>query len=396
MKALFKTGSVLGSSFIIAGTGIGAGMLGMPVVSAAAGFFPSVFVYIACYLTMIITGLLVAEIVLWGRKNANFLSLTEHFLGKKAKIFTLLIYIFLFYLLLIAYMTGSGQILSQITHLNSPRWFSLLFTLLFAPLILKGTKMIDRVNKLFLFGLFITYVGFVILGIQFVKLDALLVSNYSKIFIALPIIFTAFSYQATVPSICTYLDQDPKKIRLAIFLGTTIALVIYLIWQGFILSVIPLTGEFGLETALKTGKTAVFSLANVVQSPFVFFLGQGFAFCAIATSFLGVSLGIVDFIADGLSFAKKGKNLVIIGLLTFVPPLIFSLIDPNLFILALNIAGGLGCVILLGVLPILMYLSGRYVKEYSTSGAYLFGYKTLIFVGIFLGLVFLSMLKIVF
>jgi tyrosine-specific transport protein len=390
MKKL-KEGSVLGGSFIVAGTGIGAGMLAMPVVSAAGGFLPSVLIYVACYLTMIVTGLLVSELVLWEKKESNFLSIAEHFLGKKAQVFTLIIYIFLFYFLLVAYITGSGQILSQFFSYSNPRLFSLIFVLVASAVILHSTKAIDHVNRVFFYGLIITYIGFIVLGIQFAHPKWLLHMHFGKALIALPVIFIAFSYQGTVPTLCHYLGRDVGKIRGAIIGGSTIALGVYLIWQAYILAVIPLEGPFGLKTAQIEGKTALFSLANVVHNPTVFILGQLFAFCAIMTSFLGVSMGVLDFIADGLDIPKRGKALAILGAFTFFPPLVVSLSNPRLFIVALNIAGGVGCVILLGVLPLLMYLSGRYIKQYPSNQLFKFGPKTIGIVFLFLLLVFFMM-----
>src|SRR4029078_1051197 len=80
--------------------------------------------------------------------------------------------------------------------------------------------------------------------------------------------------------------------------------------------------------------------------------------CAI-TSFLGVSVALTDFIADGMSIKKVGKSGILVFAVSYLPPLLIVLIMPGIFVQALNYAGIL-CLILLIVIPILMLYSGRY------------------------------------
>ncbi len=54
---------------------------------------------------------------------------------------------------------------------------------------------------------------------------------------------------------------------------------------------------------------------------------------------------------------------IIVYLLTFVPPLLIVVIDPNIFVKALSYAG-IFCIVLLVVLPLSMVLCGRYWKQY--------------------------------
>ena len=50
-------------------------------------------------------------------------------------------------------------------------------------------------------------------------------------------------------------------------------------------------------------------------------------------------------------------------LLTFVPPLIITLIDPRAFLNALEYAGSIRCCDIMGLLPVLMVWRGRYVQH---------------------------------
>ena len=44
---------VLGAAFLIAGTSIGAGMLALPIKTAAAGFFPTIAMFIVVWCIMV-------------------------------------------------------------------------------------------------------------------------------------------------------------------------------------------------------------------------------------------------------------------------------------------------------------------------------------------------------
>jgi tyrosine-specific transport protein len=392
MKA--KTGNAFGGSLIIAGTGIGAGMLGMPVSTGAGGLFASIIFYVICWAVMICTGLIFVEIDLWLKdEKSNFLTIANHLLGKSAKRIVAIIYVILFYSLLVAYVSGVGSIFSFLLPYTLT---TILFVALLAPLILKGAYFIDRVNFIFMLGLFASYALFIFFGLPFVKMERFKVFNLADSLPGLPVIFTAFSFQGTIPSLVNYLKRDTKKVRQSIFWGTTIALLIYLIWQALILGIVPLTGPGSLAEAKALGQTAVYSLHQLTNNTWIYVLGQSFAICAITTSFLGINMGLVDFLADGLKLEKKGKGLALIGLLAFLPPLIFALSNPKIFLSALHFAGGVGCVLLLGVFPICALYVGRYIRKLSSMQAFPFGKFTLFLLLVFLLFVFFVELKQLF
>jgi tyrosine-specific transport protein len=354
---------VFGGSMIVAGTAIGAGMLALPVVTAEGGFVPSIVVYLACFLFMLVTGLLIAELCLKNPEDTNLLSLAGRYTGKIGRGVTWALYLFLFYSLQVAYVSAGGTFVSQLFHI-SPQLGMVLFTAILGLIVVMGTLYVDRCNLFFITGLGITYLLFLIFGYQHLDLSRLSHISWSKSFLALPVIFTAFSYQGTVPSLVTYLGRDRKKVKRAIVFGTLLVFIIYFIFQGFILGLIPLEGPHGLIAAKEEGFTAIAPLGNQMNIRVIFYLGQFFSFFAIATSFLGVTLGLFDFFADGLKIAKRGKKKILLALCTFTLPLLISMSNPSLFLVALSYAGGVGCALLLGFLPTLFVWISRYrMKE---------------------------------
>jgi len=94
-------------------------------------------------------------------------------------------------------------------------------------------------------------------------------------------------------------------------------------------------------------------LASVLHSQSLSSAISVFADLALATSFLGVSLGLFDFIAANLRQEDNATGRSITAAITFVPPLGFALFYPQGFITALGYAA-IALVILAIFLPVSM------------------------------------------
>ncbi len=394
MKNIYR---FFGGALLVAGTAIGAGMLALPVATCLGGFLPACFIYLICWVFMAATGLLLLEVCLWMPEDANIVSMAAHLLGPAGKLVSWALYLFLFYCLMIAYTAGGGgfmgALVSSLTDWSIPRWASLLlFVVVFAPIVHIGTRLVDRANSILMIGLIAAYFGFVLLGWKHVDPAKLEASDLWQALLALPIVFTSFSYQGIIPSLTTYLRRNTKMVRRSIWLGTALPFVIYVIWELLILGIVPVEGPNGLLMAKQTGASAVAPLKFFLSSPLVTSFGHAFAFFALTTSFLGVGLGLTDFLADGLKIPKKGLSKLSLSLAVFIPPFFIALANPSIFLSALTYAGGIGCALLLGLMPIIMVWVGRYRKGYKTH-VQLFGGRPLL---VFLALVVVFELAIEF
>jgi tyrosine-specific transport protein len=137
-----------------------------------------------------------------------------------------------------------------------------------------------------------------------------------------------------------------------------IAFSVYALWQIVVFGSVPLEGKYGLIYALDRGIGATFCLSKVVHSVVVARAADLFALFAILTSFFGIGMGLVDFLADGLHIKRKGRGAVLLGLLVLIPSLYFAVSSERIFITALELSGGFGDTILNGILPVLMLLIG--------------------------------------
>lgn len=77
----------------------------------------------------------------------------------------------------------------------------------------------------------------------------------------------------------------------------------------------------------------------MVASPHVELAVHLFADLALATSFLGVALGLFDYLADLFQRRSTVSGRLQTGLITFLPPLAFALFYPRGFVMALGYAG---------------------------------------------------------
>ncbi|GAB5412026.1 MAG: aromatic amino acid transport family protein [Chlamydiales bacterium] len=358
-----KLSKTFGGILLVAGTAIGAGMLALPVITGQGGLLPAFVVFIICWLFSASTGLLFLEICLDMPQNANLVTMASQLLGRAGKYAAWILYLFLFYCLTIAYTAGGGDFIYQVFGGALPKPLTtLLFVTLFGSFVYIGTKAVDRVNYILMGGLILTYILFITFGFSQVEAKNLTTINWKYGFLALPVMFTSFSYQGIIPTLNTYLDRDPRRMRKAILIGSAIPLIAYLIWEFLILGIVPATG---LMAAKAAGTNAITPLRLLLNNPTVYLIGEFFGFFALTTSFLGVTLGLLDFLSDSLEVKKTPLSKLLLCSLIYIPPLIVVLINPNIFLTALGYAGGIGCALLLGLMPILMTWVARYKRGYT-------------------------------
>jgi tyrosine-specific transport protein len=377
MHIIRNLGHVVGGTLLIAATTIGVGMLGLPIATGPGGFVPATFVYILTWFFMLCTGLLLLEVCTWMPAEANLITMTHRLLGPVGKAVCWVVYLFLFFTAMIAHVSGGGSTLVDVLNLSfgiaMPQSIAMVvYVLIFSPVVYLGTRSVDRFNLIMMTGVLITYVLFIVFSAGKVDVNLLKYADWSRAWPALPVLFTAFTYQLIIPTLMTYMNRNVKRVRLSIILGSSIPLVIYLVWELLILGIIPVNG---LIEAKAKGETAVMPLKELLQNPWVFKIGSCFAFLVLTTSYIALSLAFLDFMADGLKIKKEGFKKVALCLGIFIPPMIIAMLYPDIFITALEYAGGISCALLFGLLPPVMVWVGRYLKKYEHKNIQLPGGK---------------------
>ncbi|RID73692.1 hypothetical protein BRARA_B00826 [Brassica rapa] len=359
-----ESGSLSSAIFLVAGTTVGAGILAIPAVTQESGFLASAVACILCWAFMVVTGLLVAEVNVntmseLGSGGVSLVSMAKRTLGSFGVQVASWSYILIHYTLLVAYIARSSGILTN--FLGIPIWESAtLFSLVLGSICFFGSqRFIGATNGVLVFGLIASFAALVTVASGDLHWEALLKANFEAVPMSIPIIALSFVYQNVVPVLCTDLEGDLPKVRTAIILGTAIPLGLFLVWNAVILGSFPDTGvaaEKMIDPLQQLRST------SVTVGPFV----EAFSLIAIATSYIGFVLGLTDFFSDLLKLQTR-QNKPFLYLLTLVPPLVLSLLDPEIFFKALDFAGTYGVLVLFGILPAAMSWSDRYVVSSSTA-----------------------------
>lgn len=349
----------LGGTFLIIGSIIGGGILALPIVSANFGFLITSLFIVLSWGIMTKTGLYVLDLSLsCPEKYNSYYSIVGKFLGDKVQLLTVILFLWLLYFALSSYISGCVSLLMTHLSVSSPlaaSYFnmSLVCVLLFGSLVVISAKIIIRLNVVLVtlkLGLLLILVIFsysyhapVFLGEPNI--------NHTGIFSLLMIIINAFGFQFIIPSLVSYYGRNNREtFKRMLITSTTTVLFLYLSWLYAIYSIIPLEGTHGLQ-AIYQSKNQLLSfnesLLYYLHSNLVIHLLSLFEIVALFGSFFCVALGVFDFLLD----VFKAKNRILIGLITFFPPLLLTLFSENMYVYAMSAAGYIA-IILEIVIPI--------------------------------------------
>ncbi|MGO1298065.1 MAG: aromatic amino acid transport family protein [Vibrio sp.] len=352
---------LFGSTLIIAGTTIGAGMLALPLASAGIGFSTSLVIMLVLWALMAFTALLMVELHQYADSDATLHTLAQQILGARGKWIATFAMLFLFYALCSAYIAGGGsqftQRISDVTGAHfSPATGTVLFTIVVAVIVTLGTGLVDKVNRI-LFACKLIALAMVLFFLAPNVTHSYLLSmplQQGLIVAAIPVIFTSFGFHGSIPAIVNYMDGNTSALRKAILIGSAIPLIIYIFWQLVTLGVV--AQDHLIKNAQLSALIQI--LANTVEQSNLNHIIGVFADLALLTSFLGVSLGLFEFLRDSLGKTKCVISRPLVSLITFLPPLAFALFYPEGFIMALGYAA-IALAILAIFLPVAMVYTVR-------------------------------------
>ncbi|WP_375505398.1 amino acid permease [uncultured Nostoc sp.] len=378
-KLNHQPGSVLGSTALIAGTTVGAGILALPAVTLPSGIVPSTSGLIAVWLYALVSGLLVAEVTLntmrtEGHPSMGFLGVVEKILGKVGGRLAGGAYLFMHYALLVAYITQGGEILgSAVAKIWSvqilPTWVgTTTFTLLFGGIMYLGReKFIEKLNSAFVGIVIVSFLGLLLLAGGHIQSSQLLFQNWSALGSAISVMSVALFFQNVVPVIVTQLEGDASKIRQSIFIGSVIPLIMFLAWNAVILGSVSPDMLHGTSNS-----RSVFDPLQILRAgsagEWLGILLSIFSEFAIATSFIGFVYGLLDLLKDIFLIAqgKLSSRLPLYSLALF-PPMTLGTLNPSIFFTALDYTGTFSISVLGGIIPALMSWKQRQERENSDS-----------------------------
>ena len=392
-----KIPSLLGGAMIIAGTAIGAGMLANPTSTAGIWFVGSIIILFYTWFCMTTSGLMLLEANLHYPTGASFDTIVTDLLGKRWNILNGLSVAFVLYILTYAYITSGGSITENaINSLQgeiqiSRSTGSLLFCLVLGLFVWLSTKAVDRISTILIGGMVIAFFLSTTGLLSSVNINTLLDNQNENtpahlpyLLTALPVCLVSFGFHGNVPSLVKYYNREGRRVMQSIFIGTLLALFIYILWQMAVQGNLP-RDKFAPVIA-KGGDVAALleALSAYIPVKYIGIALNFFAYIAIASSFLGVTLGLFDYIADLLKQPDTPWGRAKTALLTFLPPLLLSLQFPYGFVIAIGYAG-LAATLWAAIVPALLVKASR--KKFPESSYKVYGGKGMIYFIIFFGLI---------
>ena len=376
MKASLKS-KTIGCILLVTGTQIGAGMLALPITTGVAGFIPAIVLFSCAFVYMLMNLFVLLEANLsCPQQEANIISIAKQQLGRTGQGIAWLSFLLLLYAASAAYLVGgSSLIVSELKPFVSlsHTYSTWLFAACFGLIAYFGIVWIDRLNRLLMLGLIISYLLSIMIVAPEVKFAHLTTQHFPYLWAAVPVVILSFTSHIVIPSVTYYLERNIPLIKRTIWIGSSIPFLCYVIWEFTLVGTVPAYGPNGLH-AIAASSTPLATLTQVLTHmhlPFVANTNLFFSIFAISTSFLGVILSLCDFLADGFNIQKTHQGRALLMLMSFAPPLIFALLFPSSFILALGYAG-VFVAILYGILPSLIVWKTRYHAQTQSSAPYRF------------------------
>lgn len=285
---------ILGASLMVAGTSIGGGMLTLPTMAAKMGYSLTLCAFVVYWGIMYLSARNMMTCTLASPQKSHFLSMSFQSLGFWGMCITGIIYLALLLCLNAVYLNG----LTQVFHLDQaqPLLGLTFIALLFSLIMIIGYRCIDWANR----GLMILMVAsFILLALILTSVfdpKNLIAQNLSLSsaisYPCLQLMITSLGYQIIIPSIAQYVQYQRKALHQSILIGSCITLLVYIIWISLVMAYIP------QDTILSWDHQIITHLIEAM--PRFAALSSIFSTTAIATSFLGVTLCLLDFTTDGL------------------------------------------------------------------------------------------------
>lgn len=354
---------------IVAGSTIGAGMLGLPMAVGNLGFTMSCVLLVFMWALALYSGLLLVEVDMQVGPGLNFNKMVKKVLGWPGQVVAVLSLGFLLYALLVAYITGMGSILSDTYHFADygagTSMCSTVFAVIMAVIVFCGTKTILRFNNLF-FIVMVCAMSFAFFSLSStVNVDNLLAvaPNYDYLLGSLPILFAAYGYHFCIPSTCKIVEGNKNVLYWAIIGGTMVPLICYTLWLFLALGSVPMS-----QIAAMNGNVDSLIVAIAQDSVFIKAVLSVFASFALVTSFFGVSLSLYDLASETLNLGESQLDRVLATIAVFLPPIVASHLSPGSFIAALAHAG-IGFAVLCLCLPCAMSWKLRNERKQTNTEA---------------------------
>lgn len=372
---------ILSIGLLIVGNLIGAGILALPINTGLAGFWPALgglfLTSAAMYYSAII---LSREAVQHQTSTFNYPSLYQEYLGTAGKWVAVVANLVILYGLLTAYLTGITTIIRHLFDIHvAPVWLMLCFFAIVTVISLARISTIEKYIAVLVAVKCVAFAAIAWMAGTHVEAKNLQHVNWPLFIAGIPILVTAFHFHNIIPAVCESLKWNQRIINRTMLLGMTLGFVMNATWLLVGIGVLPLdSSPIGLVNAFQKNLPATVPLADAIGSKLFLVFAMFFALIAITTAYLANGMGLIGFMDDLTSQYLGRTNAALSRLLAFGPPLVIALVYPDVFLKAIDFAGGFGIVTLFGILPSIIA-----IRKAQTPGAKALGIVLLLLFGVF-------------
>ena len=341
--------SVFKAAAVVAGNGIGSGVMAIPFYIVHTGVLGGLSAFAAAYIVSVLMHLMIAEMILHTEDAADILGVFNKYLfkGRAGKVFRIVFFILLVAVLianLSAYISGASEIFTSLLPV-SEIVVKIIFFLIAAVIVFAGLAAVctGEAVSVSLMALLLVFMG--IFSILHIKegIGIPMFGGVSEWMAAYGMIMFSFSAIFAVPQVVRYLGverngvDEPgaegteavKKIKLSIWLGLLINLAIS-----------AAVAIFTIITSFEVTKIAIVGWADAVGG-IVKVLGSVFIVFAMLTSFWSIGLAAADIVAGEI----RQRREVSFAIAT-VPALILTLTISSSFTDYLKLVGGVVAIII--------------------------------------------------
>ncbi|MCG2839018.1 tyrosine transporter [Photobacterium sp. WH77] len=327
---------LLGSSLIIAGTALGAGMLAIPMVLAQFGLLWGTLLMLLIWVGTTYAALLLLEASIKSGGGLGMNSIARKTLGKGGQLVTNGLLYALLVCLLMAYIIGAGDLLKKLTDslgvVLSATQAQIAFTVVAGVVVAAGTGVIDRLNRL-LFAAMVIMLAMTLVtlvpGINPDNLASVGSDNKVALIKTSSVLFTSFGFMVVIPSLVTYNPEaTQKQLRNMVIAGSVIPLFCYLFW------LYAAVGNLSPEQLVGFANVSELIAALSVNHGSMQLILSVFTGLALLTSFLGVAMALFDQNTDAFR-----QNRAVTYVLTFILPMLGAILAANQFLSVLSYAG---------------------------------------------------------
>ena len=341
-----KKKTVFTAAAIVAGNGIGSGVMAIPYFVSKTGAVGGVIAFLTAYLISVLLHLMIAQIMLTMGETSDILGAFNVYLfrGKLKNILKISFFIIMVIVLetnLAAYITGASAIMAEFFPGISENLLGTVFFVFAAAVVLLGLRAIcigenvtvSIMATILLVALFFSFRNInPAISIENVGLDATGLLRFAATY---SMIMFSFSAIFAVPQVIECLDHDEARVRKSIFLGLFMNLVI-----SVVITVCTII------TSKEVTKVAIVGWADAVGGV-IRILGSLFIILAMFTSYWSIGFATTEIISN-----QTKKTFGLSFVLATVPALLLTFLLSNGFMEYMKLAGGAVAVIIsLMVIP---------------------------------------------